>query len=571
MNEETYKVKLSFENKYIVEDLTQEEDVRVLAVQGEKGEDGEAGFSPVITTSKTGKVTTITITDATGTQTATIRDGEDGQGSGDMSKSTYDTNNDGIVDNAEKVNNHTVAKDVPANAVFTDTVYDDTAIQAAVANKVDKETGKGLSTNDYTAAEQTKLAGIETGAEVNVQSDWSEANSSSDAYIQNKPTLATVATSGDYDDLSNKPTIPTVPTNVSDFTNDAGYQTASDVSSAISGKANTADLATVATSGDYSDLSNTPTIPSNTSDLTNDSGFITTSALPTNTSDLTNNGADGTSTYVEADELATVATTGAYSDLSGAPTIPTDTSDLTNGAGFITSVPIASSATLGGIKVGSNLSIAQDGTLSATGGSTITVDSALSTTSENPVQNKVITNALGDKADSSSLATVATSGSYNDLSNKPTIPTATSDLTNDSGFVSTSDTGTVATAMIANSAVTSGKIDWTTFGAASVAVLSASSGTFDATAKGVLIVDTQFQTSAANTDAKATITFTGASGGTFSPRGAQYGAQYARSHAFGFAFVDEGDSVSFTVNYTSASLPAWGADNGFVLFLPCNW
>ena len=31
--------------------------------------------------------------------------------------------------------------------------------------------------------------------------------------------------SGDYNDLSNKPTIPTVPTNVSSFTNDAGYLT----------------------------------------------------------------------------------------------------------------------------------------------------------------------------------------------------------------------------------------------------------------------------------------------------------------------------------------------------------
>ena len=33
------------------------------------------------------------------------------------------------------------------------------------------------------------------------------------------------------------------------------------------------------------------------------------------------------------------------------------------------------------------------------------------------------------------LATVATSGSYNDLSNKPTIPSATSQLTNDSGYL----------------------------------------------------------------------------------------------------------------------------------------
>lgn len=36
--------------------------------------------------------------------------------------------------------------------------------------------------------------------------------------------------------------IPTVPTNVSAFTNDSGYQTASDVSTAISGKADTSDL-----------------------------------------------------------------------------------------------------------------------------------------------------------------------------------------------------------------------------------------------------------------------------------------------------------------------------------------
>jgi len=80
---------------------------------------------------------------------------------------------------------------------------------------------------------------------------------------------------------------------------------------------------------------------------------------------------------------------------------------------------------------------------------TITIDDELSTTSENPVQNKVTTNALNGKANishthtasdiTSGLSTVATSGSYNDLSNKPTIPSKTSDLTNDSGFI-TSDT-----------------------------------------------------------------------------------------------------------------------------------
>lgn len=137
-------------------------------------------------------------------------------------------------------------------------------------------------------------------------------------------------------------------------------------------------------------------------------------------------------------DLATVATSGSYNDLINKPTIPT-------------------------------------------------VDSTLSSTSTNPVQNKVINNALSGKAASShthtksdisdfpTLATVATSGSYNDLSNKPTIPTVNngtltiqkngndvatfganqstaatanitvptkvSELTNDSGF--TTNTGTI--------------------------------------------------------------------------------------------------------------------------------
>lgn len=36
-----------------------------------------------------------------------------------------------------------------------------------IADKVDKETGKDLSSNDFTDAEKSKLAGIEAGAEVN--------------------------------------------------------------------------------------------------------------------------------------------------------------------------------------------------------------------------------------------------------------------------------------------------------------------------------------------------------------------------------------------------------------------
>lgn len=81
----------------------------------------------------------------------------------------------------------------------------------SISNKVDKESGKGLSTNDYTTDEKNKLAGIATGAQKNVQPDWT-------------------ATTGDGA-IKNKPSIPT---KVSELTNDSKYQTDTNVSSTVS-------------------------------------------------------------------------------------------------------------------------------------------------------------------------------------------------------------------------------------------------------------------------------------------------------------------------------------------------
>lgn len=60
-------------------------------------------------------------------------------------------------------------------------------------------------------ADKIKLNGIAANAEVNVNADWNAVEG--DAQILNKPTLATVATSGSYNDLTEKPTIPTVDVN----------------------------------------------------------------------------------------------------------------------------------------------------------------------------------------------------------------------------------------------------------------------------------------------------------------------------------------------------------------------
>ena len=65
--------------------------------------------------------------------------------------------------------------------------YTQTEINNSLSGKVDKETGKGLSSNDYTDAEKIKLSGIAAGAEVNVQSDWQQSDSTKDDYIKNKP------------------------------------------------------------------------------------------------------------------------------------------------------------------------------------------------------------------------------------------------------------------------------------------------------------------------------------------------------------------------------------------------
>jgi len=62
-------------------------------------------------------------------------------------------------------------------------------IAALQSDKVDKVAGKGLSTEDYTTAEKSKLAGIQAGAEVNVNADWNAV--SGDAQILNKPTIPT--------------------------------------------------------------------------------------------------------------------------------------------------------------------------------------------------------------------------------------------------------------------------------------------------------------------------------------------------------------------------------------------
>ena len=119
----------------------------------------------------------------------------------------------------------------------------ETAAIAAAATHTDTATANVLDTaKAYADSVASGATGdAESYTDSAVANAVSTANSYTDTAIGN---LATVATTGDYDDLVDTPNLATVATSGS-------YNDLED----------TPQLATVATSGDYTDLSNQPTIP----------------------------------------------------------------------------------------------------------------------------------------------------------------------------------------------------------------------------------------------------------------------------------------------------------------------
>ena len=100
---------------------------------GPAGSTGADGVSPMVAVSKTGKVATVTITDKDGEHTFTVNDGADGSGSGDMMKATYDSNGNGIVDNAEKLEGH--AASYFAQATHSHAIADVNGLQEELNGK----------------------------------------------------------------------------------------------------------------------------------------------------------------------------------------------------------------------------------------------------------------------------------------------------------------------------------------------------------------------------------------------------------------------------------------------------
>lgn len=158
--------------------------------------------------------------------------------------------------------------------------------------------------------------------------------------------------------------------------------------------------------------------------------------------------------------LSSVATSGHYSDLAGLPTIPTALSQLTNDIGFLTEsvadaryststfqLPIATTSIVGGVSVGSGLTVNAQGHLCAAvtsvAGRTGTI--ALGVSDVNgaaPIDSAALTGSptaptATPGSNSTQIATTAFVQSA--------LPTKTSQLTNDSNYVSSAALATVAT------------------------------------------------------------------------------------------------------------------------------
>lgn len=217
--------------------------------------------------------------------------------------------------------------------------------------------------------------------------------------------------------------------------------------SEIALKANSADLATVATSGSYNDLSNKPTIPTvdqtyGASSANAQSGVAVAEAIATVTTQSI--GAIPTSEKGAASGVAQLDANGKVPSAQ----LPSFVDDVVEGYYNASDGKFYKESTYTTEITGETgkiyVSLDTNKTYRWSGSAFVEISESLalgetSSTAFPGDRGKALETAM------SGLATVATSGSYNDLSDKPSIPSKVSDLTNDLDFVESTDLATVAT------------------------------------------------------------------------------------------------------------------------------
>jgi hypothetical protein len=233
--------------------------------------------------------------------------------------------------------------------------------------------------------------------------------------VTSKPSFATVATTGSYNDLINKPTLFSGSYN--DLTNKptlvTSYNQLTDLPSLFSGSYNDLTNKPTLFSGSYTDLTNKPTIPTDISQLTDTQGLLGQGGGGGGTTVITNN-IENSYTFSVAGDDSTLReiSNGETLRFQGATGI-TITSD-TEGKITITGPDLTGYATE---------------TYVTTRGYLTTVDWSIITN-----KPSLFSGSYNDLTDKPTLF----SGSYTDLTNKPTIPTNTNELTNGAGFITSS-------------------------------------------------------------------------------------------------------------------------------------
>lgn len=182
--------------------------------------------------------------------------------------------------------------------------------------------------------------------------------------------------------------------------------------------AKSADLSTVATTGKYYDLLDEPT---KISSFENDKGYITgyTETDPTVPSHVKNIKSTDITNWNNKSNFS-----GSYNDLTNKPDI-TSLETKTDASAKLTEAK--------------NYTDTKIGDLIGTAPETLdTIYEVAEAIKENEDVIDALNESIGKKANTSDLSKVATSGSYNDLSNKPTIPTVPTNISafnNDKGYL----------------------------------------------------------------------------------------------------------------------------------------
>ena len=379
---------------------------------------------------------------------------------------TYDEyiNTDGTTQGWEKIGD---------TSVDLSNYYTKSQADALLLNKVDKVSGKGLSANDFTTTLKNKLNGIEANA-----NNYSLPTSSSSVLggIKIGSNLSidsdgvVSATNTTYSDVtttthglmtaSDKVKLNGIESNANNYSLPiAGSSTLGGVKVGTNLSINSSGVLS-ATDTTYSNATTSVSGLMSASDKTKLNGIESEAnkyVLPTATSSELGGIKVGSNLSIDANGVVS-ATNTTYSDATTTTHGLMSSTDKTKLDGIATgankyTLPKATASALGGIKIGTNLSIDSNGVVSATdtkySNATTSTDGLMSKTDKvklngiatgaevNVQANWTQTNTTADDyiKNKPTLANVATSGSYNDLSNKPSIPTKTSDITNDSGFI----------------------------------------------------------------------------------------------------------------------------------------